>query len=62
MSNVYKFPSKNTNAHRMFCDNCLCILEYWLGDDDSAYGMCPRCNLAPLTWCKSNLEKMNERT
>jgi hypothetical protein len=45
MSNVYKFPIKNTNAHRMFCDNCLCILEYWLGDDDSAYGMCPRCNL-----------------
>jgi hypothetical protein len=46
MSNVYKFPIKNTNAHRMFCDNCLCILEYWLGDDDSAYGMCPRCNLS----------------
>ena len=45
MSNVYRFPEKGIKVHRMCCDNCLLGLEYWLGDNDFAYGLCPRCDL-----------------
>ena len=44
MSNVIKFPKSGVNAVKGFCD-CGNSLEYWVGDDDSAYGVCPHCNL-----------------
>jgi hypothetical protein len=29
--------------HRQKCNDCNSILEYWLGDDDCAYGICIGC-------------------
>jgi hypothetical protein len=45
MSGVIKFPKKTTKIHRLYCDECDLPLSYWLGDDDSAYGLCDRCDL-----------------
>ena len=44
MSNVINFPKSGVNAVKGFCD-CGNSLEYWVGNDDSAYGVCPHCNL-----------------
>jgi hypothetical protein len=44
MSNVIQFPKSGVNATKCFCD-CGNSLEYWVGDDDSAYGVCTHCNL-----------------
>jgi hypothetical protein len=44
MSNVIDFPKIGVSAIRQFCD-CGNGLEYWVGDDDNAYGICPYCNL-----------------
>ena len=38
MSKVIEFPVYGIKVKKMHC-------EYWLGSDDCAYGMCPRCNL-----------------
>ena len=44
MSKVIEFPMHGIKVKKMHCD-CGLPLEYWLGSDDCAYGMCPRCNL-----------------
>lgn len=44
MSNVINFPQNGIYAVRQFCD-CGNGLEYWVGDDDNAYGICPYCNI-----------------
>jgi hypothetical protein len=51
MSNVIQFPKSGVNAVKSFCD-CGNSLEYWVGDDDSAYGVCPHCNLGYPTQIK----------
>ena len=44
MSNVIQFPTIGITATKCFCD-CGNSLEYWVGDDGNAYGICPHCNL-----------------
>jgi hypothetical protein len=44
MSNVTKLHSGCHNLKKLYCD-CGHTLEYWLGDDNCAYGICPRCDL-----------------
>jgi hypothetical protein len=44
MSKVIEFPNKSISVKKMYCE-CGLSLDYWLGADDCAYGMCPRCNL-----------------
>ena len=44
MSNVIDFPKKSINVARSYCD-CGCVLEYWFGSDDLAYGICTTCSL-----------------
>ena len=44
MSNVIDFPTFSLTVTRAFCD-CGRSLEYWVSDDDYAYGLCPRCDL-----------------
>lgn len=44
MGNVIDFPKKSINVSRQYC-SCGCILEYWLGSDDLAYGVCTACSL-----------------
>jgi len=43
MTNVVKFPTG------VVCTKILCAcghgLEYWVGSDQSAYGICPHCDL-----------------
>jgi len=43
MGDVIKFPPKTMHVHRMYCSDCKSVLEYWIGDDDCAYGICIRC-------------------
>ncbi len=43
MGDVVQFPPKSMLLHRQFCDDCAGVLEYWLGDDDMAYGVCTGC-------------------
>tara|TARA_R110000803_G_scaffold67436_1_gene129148 strand:- start:410 stop:592 length:183 start_codon:yes stop_codon:yes gene_type:complete len=43
MGDVVQFPPKNMSLHRQFCDDCAGVLEYWLGGDDMAYGICTGC-------------------
>jgi hypothetical protein len=47
MSNVLRFPPKGITVTKMDCE-CGYPLEFWMGDDDCAYGMCGRCNLEHL--------------
>ena len=42
MGDIVKFPPKTMRLKRLLCD-CGCVLEYWLGDDDCAYGICIGC-------------------
>jgi hypothetical protein len=58
MSNVVKFPSKTMRLHRMYCDDCSSVLEYWLDDADYAYGICVRC----LGVIPETIEYNNEST
>tara|TARA_R110000764_G_scaffold33931_2_gene75934 strand:+ start:292 stop:474 length:183 start_codon:yes stop_codon:yes gene_type:complete len=44
MSNVINLRSGNINIKKLFCD-CGHSLEYWLGDDECGYGICPVCDL-----------------
>lgn len=44
MSNVTHLPSRVCTLKKLFCD-CGHTLEYWLGDDDCAYGICPSCDV-----------------
>lgn len=44
MGDVINFPKSGVTATRYFCD-CGNGLEYWVGDDNNAYGICPYCNL-----------------
>jgi hypothetical protein len=44
MSNVIKLHSGSGLIKKLFCD-CGHTLEYWLGDDECAYGLCPVCDL-----------------
>ena len=43
MGDVVQFPPKSMLLHRQFCDDCAGVLEYWLGGDDMAYGVCTGC-------------------
>ena len=43
MGDVVQFPPKSMSLHRQFCDDCAGVLEYWLGGDDMAYGVCTGC-------------------
>mgnify|MGYP003629798552 FL=1 len=43
MGDVVQFPPKSMSLHRQFCDDCAGVLEYWLGGDDMAYGVCTSC-------------------
>jgi len=43
MGDVVQFPPKSMPLHRQFCDDCAGVLEYWLGGDDMAYGVCTGC-------------------
>ena len=43
MGDVINFPPKSMSLHRQFCDDCAGVLEYWLGGDDMAYGVCTGC-------------------
>jgi hypothetical protein len=43
MGDVINFPPKSMRLHRQKCNDCNSILEYWLGDDDCAYGICIGC-------------------
>ena len=43
MGDIYQFPAKVMHIHRQVCSDCYSVLEYWLGDDDCAYGICIRC-------------------
>jgi len=48
MGDVINFPPKSMQLHRKFCDDCSSVLEFWLGDDDAAYGICVEClNVIP---------------
>jgi|TARA_R110000796_G_scaffold3560_3_gene13838 hypothetical protein len=50
MGDVINFPPKTMQMHRKFCDDCASVLEYWIGDDDMAYGICTGCmDLIPST-------------
>jgi len=44
MSNVINFKKSFLLLERQSCE-CGAYLEYWLGSDDTAYGLCPRCDL-----------------
>jgi hypothetical protein len=43
MGDVINFPPKTMQLHRKFCDDCSSVLEFWIGDDDAAYGVCTSC-------------------
>lgn len=43
MDNILKFPTGVT-ATKIFCE-CGHALEYWVGTDNSAYGICTHCDL-----------------
>ncbi len=45
MSKVIDFPNNATKMTKLYCEECEHPLEYWHGDDDAAYGICPRCDL-----------------
>jgi len=44
MSNVINFPTTGVTAAKSFC-KCGNGLEYWVGNDGNAYGICPHCNI-----------------
>ena len=44
MSNVINFPTTGVTAVKSFC-KCGNSLEYWIGSDGNAYGICPHCNI-----------------
>lgn len=48
MSNVINFPSNGIIATKCFCE-CGNSLEYWVGDDGNAYGICSHCNIGMPT-------------
>jgi hypothetical protein len=41
--NVINLRSSDVKLSKMFCA-CGHTLEYWLGDNDCAYGICPSCD------------------
>jgi hypothetical protein len=43
MSKVIKLRPDDVKISKLFCD-CGHTLEYWLGDNDCAYGICPSCD------------------
>jgi hypothetical protein len=43
MGDVVQLPPKTMRLYRQKCSDCASILEYWLGDDDCAYGICISC-------------------
>lgn len=43
---VIEFPKSTVKIKKLRCDVCGQALEYWLGEDDSAYGLCSKCDLA----------------
>jgi hypothetical protein len=45
MSSVINFPKNVVTMKRLYCDDCSQPLQYWLGTDDAAYGICPKCDL-----------------
>jgi hypothetical protein len=48
MSNVINLHSGASIIKKLFCD-CGHTLEYWLGDDECAYGLCPKCDMESPT-------------
>jgi hypothetical protein len=44
VSNVIDLPTRASTIKKLFCD-CGHTLEYWLGDDNCAYGICPVCDV-----------------
>jgi len=44
MSNVIKLYGGRVTIKKLFCD-CGHTLEYWLGNDECGYGLCPICDL-----------------
>jgi len=48
---VIDFPMPTVTLKRLYCEDCSQPLQYWLGDDDAAYGLCGKCDLAVPDEC-----------
>ena len=57
MSKVIKLRPDDIKISKMFCE-CGHTLEYWLGDNDCAYGICPSCDCNnPTPYHEANVIK-----
>lgn len=59
MSSVIKLPPCGTTVTKMDCE-CGYALEFWMGDDNCAYGMCSRCNLESISEITVPLESTGD--